>query len=199
MPRFEPIPVDQLLPESRALIDAGIATGMYQDGSGLPPSQLRVMAYSSVVLRATYAQQSALWHQGLLDPRLRELVRIRSAQVNGCDACAAAVKEPGVDAEDLACMTVPGGGRLDDREVAALDVVVKLGTEPELIDERTLESLLELFSAAEVVELVYYACSMLGQHRFHHVFRSYEDGTPVLTFTPELVDAPLPQRIPAPS
>ena len=43
MPRFEPIPVDQLLPESRALIDAGIATGMYQDGSGLPPSQLRVM------------------------------------------------------------------------------------------------------------------------------------------------------------
>jgi alkylhydroperoxidase family enzyme len=195
MPRIEPVPVAQLPQDARALIDAGIATGMYQDGSGLPPSQLRVMAYNSVVLQATYAQQAALWHRGLLEPRIRELVRIRSAQVNGCDACAAAVKEPGIDAEDVACLAMPGGDRLNARERAALDIVVKLARSPDQIDDSLLASMLDVFSPAELVELVYYASSMLGQHRFHHVFRSYEEGTPLVAFEPALIDAPLPERV----
>lgn len=87
MPRFEPIPVDRLSSEAREILDTGIATGMYEDGTGLPPAPMRVMAYSTAVLRATAAQSTELWHRGVLDDRLKELVRIRSAQVNGCDIC----------------------------------------------------------------------------------------------------------------
>jgi alkylhydroperoxidase family enzyme len=193
--RFEPIPVDDLPPESRAIIEEGMATGLYSV-TGLPssdrgqfPGSCRLMAYNHAVLRATYAQQSELWHQGLLEDRLRELMRIRSAQVNGCDGCAAALKDPHVTVDDVACMVLPGSDRFSPRERAALDVVVKLAVEPERIDDANMASLLELFSPAEVVEVVYYASAMLGQHRFHHVFQSYEPGEPMVSFDPSLIDA----------
>jgi alkylhydroperoxidase family enzyme len=190
MPRFEPIPIDALPEASRAIIDAGIESGMYDDGSGLPPAPLRVMAYSSTILEATAAQSMALWQHGLLESRLTELVRIRSAQVNGCDACAASIKDDGVSADDVACLLLPVPGCLTPREAAALRVVGLMATDHHAVDEAVLADLVDLFSPAEVVELVYHVCVMLGQHRFHHVFRSFEPGEPVVVFHPELIDAP---------
>jgi alkylhydroperoxidase family enzyme len=197
MPRFEPIPVDGLPETSRAIIDAGIESGMYRDGSGLPPAPLRVMAYSSTVLRATAAQSTELWQHGLLESRLSELVRVRSAQVNGCDFCAASIKDDGVSADDVACLALPISDRLTPREAAALRVVGLMATDHNAVDETVLAELNELFSPAEVVELVYRVCVMLGQHRFHHVFRSFEPGEPVVAFAPELIDAPISAEVPS--
>jgi len=188
MPRFEPVPVDALPPASRAILDEGIATGMYHDGSGLPPAPLRVMASNSTVLRATAAQSTALWQHGLLEGRLKELVRIRSAQVNGCDACAASIKDDDVSADDVACLALPGSDRLSERETAGLRLVALMANDHHAVDEDELRSLSRLFSPAEVVELVYHVCVMLGQHRFHHVFRSFEAGEPVVAFAPALID-----------
>ncbi|HWE68821.1 MAG TPA: carboxymuconolactone decarboxylase family protein [Acidimicrobiales bacterium] len=199
MPRYEPIPVDQLSSEARSIIDAGIASGMYDDGAGLPPAQLRVMAYNTTVLKATAAQSTELWHRGLVDNRLKELIRIRSAQVNGCDACASRIKEPGVDANDVACMAIPGGGSMGEPEMAVLALVAQVANDHHGVDEDTLRSLGRWFSPAEVVELVYHVCVMLGQHRFHHVFRSYEEGEPVVVFEAALVDAPMPKRADEPA
>jgi alkylhydroperoxidase family enzyme len=147
------------------------------------------MAYSSAVLDATAAQMGALWHRGVASDRLKELIRIRSAQVNGCDGCAKALKDPDVSVDDVTCMVIPGSDRFDDRERIALDLVVKLATDPEAIDDAYMTRLLELFSPAEVVEVVYYTSAMLGQHRFHHVFRSYEPGEPMVSYDPAHVDA----------
>jgi alkylhydroperoxidase family enzyme len=146
------------------------------------------MAYSTAVLRATYAQSAALWHQGVLDDRLKELVRIRSAQVNGCDVCAEATKEPGVSADDLACTVLPEAPGLGEREVLALDLVRRMAQDHESVDDVVLKALGEVFSPAEVVELTYCVAVLLGQHRFHHVFRAGEAGEPVVRFEPALVD-----------
>jgi alkylhydroperoxidase family enzyme len=169
---------------------------MYDDGTGQSPSPIRLMAYNSAVLSATYAQSAALWHQGLLEDRLKELMRIRSAQVNGCDACAAAVKDPDVKPEDIACMVLPSGNHLGARETAALRLVETLAMDHHAVDEEAVQGLLDLFSPAEIVELVYWGCVMLGQHRFHHVFRAFEQGDVLVSFDPDLIDAPMRAKDP---
>ena len=138
-------------------------------------------------MAATAAQARELWQAGVLGVRIKELVRIRSAQVNGCVSCASAVKEPTVDADDVACLTLATDG-FDDRETAAVDLVADIAWRPAEIDDERIDQLLALFSPAELVELVYHVCVMLGQHRFHHVFGAGEDGVPRFAFAPELVD-----------
>lgn len=189
MPRLEPVPTAALPARARELVEAGVANGMYDDGGGQPPAQIRAMAYNSTVLEATYTQSRVLWHNGLLGDRLSELIRIRSAQVNGCVACAGRIKGDQVSAEDVACIVeaVPDG--LDEREAAAVRLVGRVAANHHAIDDDDVRSLSRLFSPAELVELVYRICVMLGQHRFHHVLRSYEPGEPVVPFDPAHVDA----------
>jgi alkylhydroperoxidase family enzyme len=188
VPRFEPIPSDQLSDEANAIFDAGRAIGVYPDLDGERPAPLRVMAYNSTVLKATAAQAAAMWKSGVLDDRIKELVRIRSAQVNGCDACASRVKDPSVGADDVACLVAGGDDGLDQRETLAVALVGDLAWRPDAVDEKRLGDLLGSFSPAEVVELAYHVCVMLGQHRFHHLFRSFEEGEPLVSFEPGLVD-----------
>jgi alkylhydroperoxidase family enzyme len=197
MPRLEPVPTAALPARARELVDAGIASGMYDDGHGQPPAQLRAMAYNRVVLEATYAQSRVLWRDGLLGDRLSELVRIRSAQVNGCVACAGRIKGDEVTADDVACMVEALPGGLDEREAAAVALVGEVAGEHHAIDDDRVRSLARLFSPAELVELVYRICVMLGQHRFHHLFRSYEPGEPVIPFDPAHIDAPRAEAVAA--
>ena len=80
MPIIAPLAEEQLDAESRERIAAGMATGMYT--TTFP---LRIMARSPAALRSMDEGYKALFHRGLLDDRLAELLRLRSAQLNGCD------------------------------------------------------------------------------------------------------------------
>ena len=96
-------------------------------------------------------------------------------------------------------MAIPGGASMREPEAAVLSLVNQVANDHQNIDEDILRSLGTWFSPAEVVELVYHVCVMLGQHRFHHVFRSYEEGEPVVAFDVALVDAPMRVTVDAPA
>jgi len=191
MPRVPPVPVDQLTPRARTMLQEGFDCGAYNDNSGQFPPAMRILAWSTQALEVAHAGAMARWRAGLLDARLQELVRIRSAQVNGCANCAAAIKEDGVSGDDVACMIDTDYSKFTPREAAALRYVTKFGTDHHAIDDDDVRALLVEFSPAEMVELVHYAAQMLGSHRMFSVFKVISDCEPLLTFDPELVDAPM--------
>jgi alkylhydroperoxidase family enzyme len=191
MPRVQPVPIDKLNPRARAMLEAGMANGVYNDNSGQIPPSMRTLAWSTHALEVAHANAMASWEQGLLDAKLKELVRIRSAQVNGCANCASAIKDDGVSSDDVACMIDTDYSAFTPREAAALRYATKFGTDHHSIEDADIQGLLRLFSPAEVVELVHYTASMLGAHRMFSVFKVISDCDPVIRFEPGLVDAPM--------
>jgi alkylhydroperoxidase family enzyme len=188
MPRFEPIPFEELPPTSRQLIEDGMATGMYDNGTGMAPPAMRILAYSNTALRASHEQGTVMWRAGLLDARLVELVRIRSAQVNGCDTCAVAIKDPDVSAEDVACLVSPDRSQLSSREAAALRFVDTFNTDHDAIDDDRLREMLAVFTPAEFVELSFVTANFAGLHRMFHIFRVLNDDPPLMAFDPKEID-----------
>jgi len=191
MPRVQPVPVDQLNPRARAMLQEGFDNGAYNDNSGQLPPSMRTLAWSTHALEVAHAGAMAGWRGGLLDARLCELIRIRSAQVNGCSNCAAAIKEDGVSGDDVACMIDTDYSAFTAREAAALRYVTKFGTDHHSIEDADIQALLARFSPAEMVELVHYVARMLGSHRMFSVFKVISDCDPLVKFDPSLVDAPM--------
>ena len=76
MARIEPIPFEDLPAESRAMMEAGTATGMYT--TTVP---LQIVAYSTAALTAMHRQYDATFRKGVLEP----------AWSNCCDCTANAV------------------------------------------------------------------------------------------------------------
>jgi alkylhydroperoxidase family enzyme len=175
MPHIEPIPLDQLDGPARRRLDAGLATGMYT--TTLP---LQVMAHSPAALQAMDESYKAVFRAGVLDPRIQELVRLRSAQLNTCEPCAASRKDGTVDESDVACLLDPDPSRFDQRELLALRFLDLLATDHHAIDTGTFRELAECFSAAEIVELGWFCAQAIGVHRLMHVLAVTGDVEPVV-------------------
>ena len=71
MAKVETVPINQLPPHMRTWLEKGVVAGVYNNN------------------------MEAMWQPGLLGPRLQELMRIRSAQINGCNNRAVAIKHDG--------------------------------------------------------------------------------------------------------
>ena len=97
MARIEPIAWDDLPAESREMMEAGTATGMYTI-----TSPLQIIAYSTAALTAMHRQYEATFRKGVLEPRLVELLRLHSAQTAACEPCSASRKDDSISEEDVA-------------------------------------------------------------------------------------------------
>jgi alkylhydroperoxidase family enzyme len=188
MPRIAPVPIDKLTSDCRAILEDGLKTGQYNNNTGELPGWMRILAWNSYVLNAANAQGKAMWRAGMLGDRLKELIRIRSAQVNGCNNCAGAIKEDSVDGEAVACMIDMDLSAFSPREAAALRYVTKFGADHHAVGDADFQSLREHFSPAEIVELIHYSGVMLRLHRMFHVFAVLEDGEPVIPFDERLIN-----------
>ena len=175
MPVIAPLPMEEIDDESSARIAAGQATGMYSQT--LP---LQVMARAPAALRAMDEGYKAMFRRSLLDDRLRELLRIRSAQLNGCGPCSQSRKETDVAESDVACLIDPDAGSYSRRERLALQFLVRLCTEPDAITPTTYDELAEAFSVAEIVELGWTCAQTMAGHRFMHTLDLLGDGEAVL-------------------
>jgi alkylhydroperoxidase family enzyme len=173
--RIEPIPYDELEPGLRARFDAGVAEGRYT--TTVP---LQVYAYSQVYAESLDETYRRTFRQGLLGDRLHELLRLRSAQLNGCLPCASSRKETSVAEEDVACM-VSGEPAGDERERRALRFLEQMCTDHFSIDDATFRALGEVFSVQEVVELGMACANLIGGHRWTHALDVFSDAEPVLT------------------
>jgi alkylhydroperoxidase family enzyme len=183
MARIEPIPWQELSAESRQRIQEGVDGGMYTN-----PVPMQIMAYSSTVLKAMHDQYVATFRQGVLEPRLVELLRLHSAQVSSCEPCSASRKDPSISEDDVACLLEPDSERFTPRESAALRFFDDLAADHHRIDDAYFRELAKHFSTAEIVELGYFCATSLGMHRFMHCLGIFSEAEPVLPFEPGQVD-----------
>ncbi len=183
MARIEPIPWDELSPEARAMLEEGVASGMYTT-----PVPMQIIAYSSVALRAMHDQYRATFRKGLLEPRLVELLRLHSAQKGACEPCSASRKDDSVSEDDVACLIDPDPDRFTPREYRALAFFDLLADDHHAIGDDTFRWLGEEFSPAEIVELGYLCATNLGGHRFMHTLGIFADSQPLVAFDPSEVD-----------
>jgi alkylhydroperoxidase family enzyme len=183
MARIEPIPFDELPEASRAMIEEGMANGMYTNA--LP---LQIVAYSSVALRAMHEQYRATFRQGLLEPRLVELLRLHSAQAGACEPCSASRKDDTISEDDVACLIEPDESRFTAREYRALKFFDLLAGNHHAIDDDTFRSLAEVFTGAEIVELGFLCSQNLGGHRFMHTLGIFNESAPLVAFSPDEID-----------
>jgi alkylhydroperoxidase family enzyme len=179
VPRIEAIPYDELSDDARARIEAGLASGMYTT-----PVPLQILAHSPMVVRAMDEGYKAHFRAGAIEPRLQELIRLRSAQLNSCEPCSASRKEGSVDEADVACLVSPDEAHYSRREVLALRFLDTFATDHHAINDETYRELTEEFTAEEIVELGWLSAQSLGVHRLMHTLDVFGERPAVVRREP---------------
>ena len=177
MARIEPIAWDDLPAESREMMEAGTATGMYTI-----TSPLQIIAYSTAALTAMHRQYEATFRKGVLEPRLVELLRLHSAQTAACEPCSASRKDDSISEEDVAGLASTDSNRFTPRERAALQFFDQMNTDHHGIDDASFRSLADVFSTAEIVEMAYLCSCFLGGHRLMHTLGVFSESVPVIAY-----------------
>jgi len=183
MPRIEPIPVDKLSPESREIIEGGTEAGLYST-----PLPLQVFAYRTEQLKKAHAARTATT-PSLLGGRIRELIRIRSAQLGECQPCMRSRKHDSITDEDVACLLAPAHGDMNPQEAMAIEFLDLLSSDHHAIDDVFYARLHEVFTAAQIVELGFTCAETMGVHRFLHTLDIFGTAPPVIEYSPDEVDA----------
>ena len=188
MARIEPIPFDELPAGTRAMMEAGTATGMYT--TTVP---MQVIAYSTAAMTAMHRSYEATFRKGVLEPRLVELLRLHSAQTAMCAPCSTSRKDDTISEDDVACLISPDAARFTPREFAALQFFDQLAGDHHSVGDDTFRELAEVFSTAEIVEMAYLCSSFLGGHRLMHAIGAFaamgeDSGETVLRYEPGSID-----------
>ena len=184
MPRIEPIPLEELAPEPRRIIEEGVADGTYAT-----PIPLQIFAYKTSQILMTNAARSAWGQQSLLGGRILELLRIRSAQLGECQPCMQSRKHDSITEEDVACLVAPGGSELTEQERLAVEFLDLLSADHHAIDDEFYRRLSEVFTAAQIVELGFACANSMGLHRFIHTLDVFGRDAPVIPYSADQVDS----------
>ncbi len=184
VPRIEPIPLEELAPEPRRIIEEGVADGTYAT-----PIPLQIFAYKTSQILMTNAARSAWGQQSLLGGRILELLRIRSAQLGECQPCMQSRKHDSITDEDVACLIAPGGSDLTEQERLAVEFLDLLSADHHAIDDEVYARLGRVFTAAQIVELGFACANSMGLHRFIHTLDVFGQGAPVIPYRPDQVDS----------
>ena len=195
MPRLEPIPLEELAPEPRRIIEEGVADGTYAT-----PIPLQIFAYRTDQLLAISAARTVWGTKTLLGGRILELIRIRSAQLGECQPCMQSRKHDSITDEDVACLVAPGHSDLTEQERLAVQFLDLLSADHHAIDDEVYRELGTVFTGAQIVELGFACANAMGTHRFIHTLDVYGTGAPVIAYAPDQVDTALtgdPEQAPA--
>jgi alkylhydroperoxidase family enzyme len=172
MPRIEPIPLEEMTPEVRGIIEEGVAAGTYAT-----PIPLQIFAYKTSQIMMVNMARQAFGKNALLGGRITELLRIRSAQLGECQPCSQSRKHDSISDEDVACLIAPGhGGDLTEQERLAVEFLDLLSADHHAIDDETYRKLGEVFTSAQIVELGFACANAMGLHRFLHTLDRVRHG-----------------------
>jgi alkylhydroperoxidase family enzyme len=184
MPRIEPLPWETLPAKERQRMEHTIAHG----GSPADKTPSRILAYALHEHVPDDGDRHFNFPRHLLPGKLLEMLRIRSAQLGGCEPCSNARKVDAVDEDVVACLISPSmRGDLTLREQRALEFLDLLATDHHKIDDAVYRGLAEVFTTAEIVELGSTCGHMIGTHRFIHTLDPYGDAPPVIRYDPAQV------------
>ena len=190
MPIIEPIPMDQLPPVTREVIENGCAEGLYAT-----PIPLQIFAYNTRELLETHQHRRMMGDGTLLGGRIVELLRIRSAQLGQCQPCMQSRKHDSITEDDVACLLDVDGGDLTEQERLAVKFLDLLSADHHAIDADFYRELAKVFTAAQIVELGFTCAGSMGLHRFIHTLEVFGTDEPVIPYSPDQVD----RRHPAPA
>ena len=162
------IPLADFPPELADAVAHGVQTRMLSN-----TTPIQVWAHRPGVAKAWLATLDQLHNHGILDARLRELVRLRIAAFTTCSACRLARKSDAVSEADIACLAADDP-RFSPAEQAALRYAELFASDPLAIDEVLFAELARWFSVPEVVELNLFCALMLAGGRMTQAQRAYE-------------------------
>jgi alkylhydroperoxidase family enzyme len=181
MPRIEPVPWEALPDKERERMEHTIQHG----GSPVDKTATRILAYALHDKAPDDGDRHYNYPRHLLPGRLLEMLRIRSAQLGGCEPCMNARKVDAVTDEVAACLISPSlRGDLSLREQRALEFLDLLANDHHAIDDQVYRGLAEVFTTAEIIELGSTCGHMIGTHRFIHTLDPCGDAPPVIRFDP---------------
>ncbi|MFN3725948.1 MAG: carboxymuconolactone decarboxylase family protein [Allosphingosinicella sp.] len=169
MPLIAPLPLEELPPDLGAAVESGRTTRMLS--STIP---VQIWAHRPNVALAWLKTIEEMHLRGLLEPRLRELVRLKIASITACRACQVARKSDAVSEKDVACLGWDDP-RYSEREQAALRYAELFAGDYLAIDEEVFAHLGRFFTTAEIVELNMFAALMLAGGRMTFVQRGYDE------------------------
>jgi AhpD family alkylhydroperoxidase len=158
MSRIAPVPTEELSEYFRVLVEADVAEGR-------DPALNGVMAHHAALFEEYFSFFYPAHEQGVLDTRIKELARLRIAQLNDCQTCLnaryASATRQGLDEERIAQLDLPESEReLDLRERLAVEFAERMAYDHQGIDDEFVAELSEHFSEAEILELG----MMIGQY-----------------------------------
>jgi alkylhydroperoxidase family enzyme len=118
---------------------------------------------------------------GLIDSRLKELVRLRIATLNGCKTCKAARLDPHHVSEGEAAFEVdrPETASFTPRERAALRLAEAMAVDHFAIDDRKIRELRQHFSKGELLELMMMTGQYIGFGRVLAILQLEETACPI--------------------
>jgi AhpD family alkylhydroperoxidase len=118
---------------------------------------------------------------GELDSRLKELVRLRIATLNGCKTCKAARldREHVSEAEAALGVDHPDDGDFSPRERAALRLAETMAVDHFAIDDAMLRDLRRHFSPSELLELMMMTGQYIGFGRVLAILQLEETACPI--------------------
>ena len=175
--------MDELSSQSREIVEAGVADGLYAT-----PVPLQIFAYRSAQLAQVNTARTHLGADTLLGGRLLELLRIRSAQLGECEPCSQSRKDDSIRDEDVACLLTPGHGALTPQERIAIEFLDLLSADHHSIDDAFYKRLGEHFTAAQIIELGFTCAPAMRLHRFVHTLDVYGESPPVIEYSADQVD-----------
>ncbi|MET0377399.1 MAG: hypothetical protein ABW049_00300 [Spongiibacteraceae bacterium] len=188
MPRIEPVPIQHFDPQTQATLKQIVA-----ENRASSHTFLRILGYHPLYLQQTVAGLQTRDFEGLLGSRLLELIRLRSAQIGGCDECSRARYSADVSEADVACVVAGSDGDLSARERLALRYVTLMHTDHHRVDDDFFRELKCYFSTAEIIELAMVTGTLLGHHRFLHALDILGNDAPVIAFDPAQIAARHPE------
>ena len=174
MPRIAPRPIESLAPEHRAALESAVARGRVND-----PRVILMTAHSDRALAQVMAALPNFPHMGndaSFGADLCEMLRLKSAQLGGCDSCQSARYND--NSEELAC-AILNPESLGKREQLALRLLTMMHTDHHAIDRAFFTELAEVFTPGEIMELGNMVAGMVGQHRWIHALDLYSEEPPV--------------------
>jgi alkylhydroperoxidase family enzyme len=159
----EPVSWDSLPAEVRSAIEWGVESRMLST-----PVPAQQWAHRPKAALAQLGLYRSLFDDAVLDDRLRELVRLRVAALNDCEACSVARKSDNVIEDEVACLS-SDDPRFSARERTALRFAELLVLDHHREDPALEADLRAEFTEPEIVELGLFVAMVLGLGRLNHV------------------------------
>lgn len=152
MARIRTVTYDQADPTAREIFDH------YKQERGNIPNMFRTVAYRPEILRTMISHFRAVMETGTVGIKLKELVAVRTSQLNHCDYCLASHNQIahrfGWTEEQLADLgnfrTRPD---FNAREKAALELAERETLDSRGVDDQFWAGLREHFDEGEIIEL----------------------------------------------